>query len=388
MAAMRRPLVCGWDSSPKMVIRDFHRTPLDRRLLLKAAGMGFAAMLSQRAAEATERTDALFASAFMGRDGRYGFALLTERGEFIWQTRLPDRGHDAVVSPDRRTLVVFARRPGTFAMAIDLGLRTRPVVFSTPADRHFYGHGTFSDDGRLLYTTENDFDKARGVIGIYDATNSFSRIGELASFGVGPHEIVLMPDGKTLVVANGGIETHPDFGRAKLNLADMRPSLALVDSTSGHLIEIFELPNSLHQLSVRHMDVTANGKILFGCQDEGHQSGERSLIGWADRDQGLSFYTVPAQTIAGFRRYIGSVCLSSDDSVFAVSSPKGNIYALFSTETGNLLDSRKLEGVCGLARSGNDFFASSAYGHFAPDRAANQSPHHPNIAFDNHLTVI
>ena len=43
-----------------------------------------------------------------------------------------------------------------------------------------------------------------------------SRIGELASFGVGPHEVVLMPDGATLVVANGGIRTHPDRDRAKL----------------------------------------------------------------------------------------------------------------------------------------------------------------------------
>ena len=34
--------------------------------------------------------------------------------------------------------------------------------------RHFFGHGVFSPDGKLLYATENDFEAARGVIGVYD----------------------------------------------------------------------------------------------------------------------------------------------------------------------------------------------------------------------------
>ena len=41
--------------------------------------------------------------------------------------------------------------------------------------------------------------------------------------------MLLMPDGETFVVANGGIETHPDYGRAELNLETMDPSVAFVD---------------------------------------------------------------------------------------------------------------------------------------------------------------
>ena len=48
----------------------------------------------------------------------------------------------------------------------------------------------------------------------------FARVGEFPTHGVGPHELLLLGDGRTLAVANGGIETHPDFGRAKLNIAD------------------------------------------------------------------------------------------------------------------------------------------------------------------------
>jgi hypothetical protein len=54
------------------------------------------------------------------------------------------------------------------------------------------------------------------VLGVRDATDGYRQIGELASFGVGPHELVLMPDGATLAVANGGIRTHPGRDRAKL----------------------------------------------------------------------------------------------------------------------------------------------------------------------------
>ena len=80
------------------------------------------------------------------------------------------------------------------------------------------------------------------MIGVYDATDGFRRIGEFPTHGVGPHELLLLDDGRTLAIANGGIETHPDFGRAKLNIATMKPSFVFVDRITGDLIEKHELP--------------------------------------------------------------------------------------------------------------------------------------------------
>ena len=94
-------------------------------------------------------------------------------------------------------------------------------TLSSVPGRHFFGHGAFSPDGRLLYATENDFDNARAVVGVYDVGSGFARIGEFGTQGVGAHELLLSPDGELLVVANGGIETHPDYGRAELNLDTM-----------------------------------------------------------------------------------------------------------------------------------------------------------------------
>src|SRR3546814_6108125 len=70
--------------------------------------------------------------------------------------------------------------------------------FDAAAGRHFYGHGVFSPDGRWLYACENDYDNARGCIGIYDATAGYRREAELEAYAIGPHEMVLLSDGRPL----------------------------------------------------------------------------------------------------------------------------------------------------------------------------------------------
>jgi hypothetical protein len=256
------------------------RTPLiDRREFLRSAGAVFAAAMAPEAWAETLETDAVFATAFMRRDGGYGAAILSEAGRLLHAVELPDRGHDVAFDPVSRRAVAFARQPGTFAIVFDHAGRAAPQTIASAAGRHFFGHGVFSADGALLYATENDFDNASGMVGIYDARDKFRRIGEFSSHGVGPHELLLLGDGKTLAVANGGIETHPDFGRAELNIATMKPSYVLLDRLTGDLIEKHELPPELHQLSIRHMDAEASGTVWFGCQYRGADTERPPLVG-------------------------------------------------------------------------------------------------------------
>ena len=51
------------------------------------------------------------------------------------------------------------------------------------------------------------------MIGVRDATDGYRQIGEFAAHGVEPHDIALLADGRTMVIANGGIRTHPDSRR-------------------------------------------------------------------------------------------------------------------------------------------------------------------------------
>ncbi|WP_410966303.1 DUF1513 domain-containing protein, partial [Salmonella sp. SAL4449] len=87
-------------------------------------------------------------------------------------------------------------------------------------------------------------------------------------------------DGRTMVIANGGIRTHPDHGTDELNLADMQPSLVYVDVTTGDLLEEHRLAPALHQLSIRHLAIGAGDTVVFGCQYRGPEDDAPALVGF------------------------------------------------------------------------------------------------------------
>ena len=363
------------------------RTPLiDRRDFLRAAGAGFAAAMTPAAWAATLAADAVFATAFVRRGGSYGAGILSEAGKLLYTVDLPDRGHGMTFDPVSRRAIVFPRKPGTLAVAFDQGGRDGPVTIAAPAGRHFYGHGVFSPDGALLYATENDFDAAAGMIGVYDAQDRFRRVGEFATHGVGPHEMVLLGDGRTLAVANGGIETHPDFGKAKLNLATMKPSYVLIDRLTGDLLEKHELPAALHKLSIRHMDIDGAGAVWFSCQYEGATMDRPPLVGKAARGRDLELLDMPGKVLNGLRNYVGAMAANREAGTMAVTSPAGNSYVVFDTASGAVVSATSLTEVCGIAPDRAGFIASSGAG--AIVAAGRPAVSEPDYVWDNHMLRI
>lgn len=312
---------------------------------------------------------------------RYFFS---ENLKLIREISLPDRGHDIVFSPVANKAIAFARRPGNFALVIDLTKAIEPAIITAPMGRHFYGHGVFSHDGKLLYASENDFDNAIGKIGIYDVTAGFSRIGEFDSFGVGPHEILLLADNKTLVVANGGIETHPDFGRGKLNIANMQPCITFINTQSGSLIEKQQLPNHLHKLSLRHMVEIINGAIVFGGQYQGAKTDRVQLVGRCTLGEGISLWELNDAITASFANYTGSLAINKDKSQVAVSSPKGGMTAILDAKYGNLLAVHKLPNGNGIAYTSSKLHITSSEGKLL-NLDAQSSIEQFDFVFDNHL---
>ena len=359
-------------------------TPLiDRRDFLRAAGAGFVAAMTPSAWAATLDADAIFATAFVRHGGGYGAGIMSEAGKLLYTVALPDRGHDVTFDPVSGRSVVFPRQPGTFAVVFDHARRTQPQTIAAAPGRHFYGHGVFSDDGKLLYATENDFDNAAGMIGIYDAGDGFNRIGELPTHGTGPHEVLLLGDGRTLAVANGGVETHPDFGRAKLNVATMKPSYVLIDRVSGDLIEKHEPKADLHQLSIRHMDVDSAGAVWFGCQYEGATTERPPLVGRVTRDKGLELIDMPAPALNGLRNYIGAMAANRKAGTIAVTSPAGNTYVVLDTRSAQVVAVNPMTEVCGIAPDKAGFIASSGAGDI--DGGDGRKVSEPDYVWDNHI---
>ncbi len=356
---------------------------LDRRAFLAGAGATLLSGFSARAAESVPHDETLFAAACIHEDGGFGLALLDENGRLLRSFDLPVRGHDAIFTNDRKTVVVFSRRPGNIATSLPVDGSGTADVFSAGPDRHFYGHGTFSPDGKLLFAAENDFKAAAGKIGIYENGNGYTRIGEFESHGVGPHQLAMMPDGRTLAVCNGGIRTHPSLGRAKLNIPDMKPSLVFIDSADGSLVERHELPPQLHKLSIRHMAISGDSTIVFGCQYEGTELDRPQLLGKVSKGEHIALFDMPVTTVGRFDNYVGSVALSHDGTRFAATSPKGNVTGIFETATGTLLHAHAIQGASGAAWTRQGPAVSTSQGRFITADTTEQFA----FRFDNHMTV-
>jgi hypothetical protein len=350
---------------------------IDRRGFLRAAGITFTTALAPRSLMALERTDAVYASGFRAPDGSFGVATVSERGEIIDRVALPARAHGMAYSTATGRTVAFARRPGTFAMVFDPSRQTEPVMITSPEGRHFYGHGHFSPDGTRLYASENDFDGNRGMIGVYDARDKFRRIAEFDARGIGTHDMTVSDDGKLLVIANGGIETHPDFGRTKLNVDRMEPSLVLLDATSGALIQRHRLPALLKQLSTRHLDIAENGRIWFACQWEGPRNALPPLAGWFAKGEDLSFVSLPEETTVRLGNYVGAIAVNRRDNVVGLTSPVGGAAVTLDAKTGAVVKEETVREAAGVAPAIHGIAVSSYDGQFNETRS--------QVAWDQHI---
>lgn len=352
---------------------------MDRRGFMKAAGVTFLAALRPRSLFALERADTVYASGIRAADGSFAVATVTERGEIVDQVALPARAHGMAFSKATGRTVAFARRPGTYAMIFDPWNKGEPVVITSLEGRHFYGHGAFSPDGRILYASENDFDANRGMIGLYDATNRFARIGEYETYGVGPHDMTVSDDGKMLIIANGGIETHPDFGRTKLNLDNMQPSLALIDAASGALIERRTLPPQWAQVSTRHVDLDADGRVWFACQYEGSRRDLPPLVGHFSKGEDLTLIDLPEETTRRLGSYVGAIAVNRGDRLIGITSPKG-VSVTIDGRTGRMVAEDALPDAAGIAPAEHGFAVSSYEGEFLSTQS--------DVAWDQHIVRI
>lgn len=353
---------------------------IDRRSFMRAAGLTFAAALAPRSLMALERSDAVYASGFRAPDGSFGIATVSERGEIVDRITLPARAHGMAFSPVSGRIVAFARRPGTFALALPMAGSGQPFMITAPEGHHFYGHGAFSPDGRHLYASENDFDGNLGVIGIYDATDRFHRIGEFDAHGIGTHDMIVSDDGATIVIANGGIETHPDFGRTKLNLDRMEPSLVLLDAKNGALIQKHALPPSLRQLSTRHVAVGDNNRIWFACQWEGARNELPPLAGWLSKGEDIALLDLPEETTIRLGNYVGAIAVNRREGLVGLTSPVGGAAVTLDAKTGALLKEEMVRDAAGVAPSAQGIAVSSYDGRFNQTRSG--------VAWDQHIARI
>lgn len=329
---------------------------LGRRKVL--AGLGAAllplsGLMPLRPARAAASDGFRYLSCRADGDGGFHASVFSETGAALRDVMLPARGHGGAYSTPRREWVMFGRRPGTYALVFpEAGQDAGRMIDAAPG-RWFAGHGVFTPDGKRLYAVEGS--REGGRLGIYDTERGYARVGEIATGGIGPHQLVLMPDGHTVAVCNGGIRTDPDFPRAKLNLATMKPSLALVDLDAGRVAATARLPEKLHQLSIRHLDVAGDGTLAIGLQYQGPK-GDVVPLAMTCRggelvplDMGLDTDETPRRALW---QYVGSIAFDAGGRVIAATSPVGGAVVFWRAGDGKYLRRVALADVCGLGAAG------------------------------------
>ncbi|WP_406721170.1 DUF1513 domain-containing protein [Thioclava litoralis] len=328
-----------------------------------------------------------FLAAAKSPDGSYAIWGLTAEGAPLFTQPLPGRGHAATAHPDRPEAVAFARRPGTFALVIDCVTGGLVARLTPPEGRQFNGHGAFSGDGARLYTSEVVAEGSAGRIGIWDVARGYVRVGEFASNGIGPHEILRLPGQEVLVVANGGIQTDPS-DRTPLNIDTMRPNLSYL-SPEGEVLEVVELAPELWQNSIRHLSVRGDGRVAFCMQWQGDLMEPVPLLGLHDRGQKVVLADpLPGEEFA-MKGYAGSVAFGQGGREVAITSPRGGMVQAYSAE-GEALWSVRRADVCGLGvcKQGG-FTATDGAGLVSQITAQGIVPlKRSDVAWDNHLIPI
>lgn len=324
--------------------------------------LGAAALGPLRIAGAT--SPGVYLGCRKDNNNRHFVTAIDSEGAIIFDAALPERGHGAAMRPGSVQCVVISRRPGSTMTVLDTDRGEVVHRIQAPRDRHYYGHGVFDAEGRMLYATENAFESGDGVIGIYDAADGYRRLGEIPSHGIGPHQLVLRRDGRTLAIANGGIRTHPDLGRSKLNLSDMDPNLAYVDSFDGRLLDAFRPPGSLHQLSIRHLDIAPDDTICMAAQYEGAANLYPPLVAIHGNASALHWLDAPSGIYRKMRNYCGSVCFDREGEYVAVSAPRGNRIVFWSLRQSRYVARTEVVDGCGVAAGmlPGEFVISSGQG--------------------------
>jgi hypothetical protein len=337
----------------------------------------------------TQQPEQWVVSACNDQQNQNMAAAINSRGEIVSCVKLPARCHDSLALPQKPGhALVFCRRPNRFALEIDFISGNIVNSIQSQADSHFYGHGVLSRDGQYLYTTENLYDKKRGLVVVRDAHN-YQVLDRFDSGGVGPHELALMPDGNTLVVANGGIETHPEQPRRKLNLAEMQPNLAYLDIVSGKILSSYAPPDN--QLSIRHLIVSPSGSVYAGAQYQARKSTIQPLVFAHNGEDSLQAFTAPQTQWLRMQQYTSSLLVM--DNLLCVSCPRGSHLSFWDTTTLSFIDQQPFSDVSGLAYSDGRILASSGEGliktldHTQPITGPAKMGTLA-LKFDNHMTMI
>ncbi len=333
---------------------------------------------------------ALLLSARDDHDGNHYAVGYRLDGSKAFATRITERCHDLVPHPHLPLAVFVGRRPSRESYLINTRDGHLLQTIASPAERHFYGHGVFHHSGEWFYSTENDTSQpGRGVLGVYRLLGEqLLREKEHSSHGIGPHQLLWMPGGEELVVANGGIRTEAN-SRVMMNLNAMDSSLVLMHR-NGTLISKEQLPQQMN--SVRHLTVAADGTVVSGQQYEGDPLDKAPLLAIKRPGQPFQPFPLGEAQRAAMNQYTASLAIHNELRLLALSAPRGNRFFIWNLDSTELLLDTALPDCAGIGAIAEGFVVTSGQGRCrlyrcTGERIVAEVLQLPAGLWDNHLRL-
>ncbi|WP_248802780.1 DUF1513 domain-containing protein [Pseudomonas sp. MWU13-2100] len=302
----------------------------------------------------------LLLSARNDSDGRHYAVGYRLDGTQVFATEVGQRCHDIVNHPSQPLALFVARRPGTESYLVDLRDGRLLQTIASQPHRHFYGHAVIHKSGDWLYATENDTrDPGRGLLGVYRfESERLVHAGEISTHGIGPHQVAWMPDGETLIIANGGIRTEAE-SRVEMNLDAMEPSLVLMHR-DGTLLSKETLAQPMN--SVRHLGVASDGTIVAGQQFMGPSHESSELLAIKRPGQPFVAFPVAEQQLQAMAHYSASVAVHSELRLVALTAPRGNRFFIWDLDSAALRLDAPLPDCAGVGAVADGFVVTSGQG--------------------------
>jgi len=334
---------------------------------------------------------ALLLSARDDADGGHYAVGYRIDGSLAFSTPVAQRCHAIVEHPQQPIALFVARRPGTESYLIDLRDGRLLQTLHSRHDRHFYGHAVIHRSGEWLYATENDTTQpGRGLLGVYRFVGErLEHFGELSTHGLGPHELAWMPDGETLVVANGGIRTEAE-SRVDMNLDAMEPSLVLM-GRDGMLISKETLAQPMN--SIRHLAVASDGTVAACQQFMGSGDDVAQLLAVKRPGEGFMPFPVSDEQLLSMGNYTASVAINDTLRLVALTAPRANRFFVWDLDTAEVKVDAPMPDCAGVAAVQGGFVVTSGQGrcryYSAREGQWLGTPLAlPSAHWDNHLHVL
>ena len=137
----------------------------------------------------------------------------------------------------------------------------------------------------------------------------------------------------------------------------MKSNIAYMALDSGQIEGKFELENK--QLSIRHLDVSSQGKVVAGLQYQGASTDEVPLAVSHHGEDQLLLLQADTDTWRKMKHYTASVCINTESNTVAITCPKSDLLTFWQLDSNEFISSHKLKDCAGATLVADSFVAST-----------------------------